>query len=151
RFQTRNSDQPRLRGEKAAYDLLKPRGLPIPDAVVLDESRSIVPFDYLVTSRLPGAPVIDSWPALSPSQRHRIAIEAGTIHARIHETIVESFGDLCNASVCIFQTWNAYLSDYVERHVRMALDQRLLDRATICRLRQLIVRLTPSLEYDQEP
>ncbi len=140
RFQLRDTERPRFRGEKAACDNLTGTGLPVPKAVILDESRSIVPYDFLITTRLPGEPVIDCWPRLTPDERKQTSFEAGLFQAQMHQITLDTFGDMHDHRGGKFGTWAAYLADYFERHVQMATDRAILDEATIFRLRRVFSR-----------
>src|SRR5262249_19086211 len=59
----------RFYGEKLAYEHLRERGIPAPEVIALDVSRTLAPRDYLIMSKIEGRPVIDSWDDFSPSER----------------------------------------------------------------------------------
>src|SRR3954451_20595603 len=58
----------RFRNEERAYMALRGNGVPVPEVIAVDLSRSIAPYDFIVTSKVPGAPVIDTWADLSAAE-----------------------------------------------------------------------------------
>ena len=53
RFQVTELPRHKFRTEQIAYDLLRDSELPVPEVLVLDESQTLVPYAFLVTTRLP--------------------------------------------------------------------------------------------------
>lgn len=146
RFQVTELPRHKFRTEKTAYDLLRASELPIPEALVLDESRTLVPCAFLITTRLPGETVYDSWNGLDMRTREQLAFEAGRYQALLHQHTLPAFGGLRQLAEGGFPTWRAYLEDYAARHVRQARDEELLDPATTTRIEQLLVRFQPLLD-----
>lgn len=50
-----------LRSEAEAYRILA-SSLPVPEMVLYDESRQVIPRSFLITICPPGSPVSESWP-----------------------------------------------------------------------------------------
>ena len=44
----------RYAGEKWAYDLLRATDVPVPQVVALDSSKTLVAYDYLILTKMPG-------------------------------------------------------------------------------------------------
>ncbi len=59
----------RFQSEALAYHYLRDSGVPVPQVVALDQSKELVPYEYLITTRLYGTPVIDGWSSLSARER----------------------------------------------------------------------------------
>jgi aminoglycoside phosphotransferase (APT) family kinase protein len=140
RFQITEQPRHKFRTEKIAYDLLSASELPVPEVFVLDESRALAPTAFLITTRLPGETVYESWPGLDRRAREQIAFEAGRCQARLHQHTLPAFGGLSELAAGGFPTWKAYLEDSVARHVRQARQQELLDAAATARIERLLTR-----------
>lgn len=108
----------RFESERMAYDILRDSGIPVPQVVVLDTSLEIAPYAYLITTKLPGAPVVDSWPDLTLDQQQRVAYEAGQYLAQIHTYTFDRFGKLRSLD---FADWYGYVADFLSRYVQQAL------------------------------
>jgi aminoglycoside phosphotransferase (APT) family kinase protein len=143
RFQITELPHHKFRTEKTAYDLLRARRFPVPEALVLDESRTLLPYAFLITTRLPGETVYDSWSSLDRRTRAQLAFEAGRYQGLLHRHTFPAFGGLSQLADGGFPTWRAYLEDYVARHVRRARQEQLLDPATTTRIEQLLGRFQP--------
>jgi aminoglycoside phosphotransferase (APT) family kinase protein len=140
RFQVTELPLHKFRTEKCAYDLLRGGELPVPELLALDESRELVPYAFVVMTRLPGETVYDSWTGLDGRTREQLAFEAGRYQALLHQRTLPAFGSLGRLAEGGFPTWTAYLEDYVARHSRQARDEDLLDATTTTRVEQLLAR-----------
>src|SRR5437899_3331431 len=117
RFQVSDLPLHKFRTEKTAYDLLRATDLPVPELLVLDESRTLLPYVFSIVTRLPGETVYDSWNGLDGRTREQVAFEAGRFQALMHQQTLPAFGGLSQLAQGGFATWTAYLEDYVARHV----------------------------------
>lgn len=145
RFQVKDLHRRKFRAEQLAYDLLRAGEIPVPELLVLDESQTLVPHAFMITTRLPGETVFESWSALDERTRQQIAFEAGRCLALLHRHPLPAFGSLSRLAEGGFPTWTAYLEDYVARYGRQARDEKLLDAATTTRIEQLLVQFQPLL------
>jgi aminoglycoside phosphotransferase (APT) family kinase protein len=143
RFQVTELPHHKFRTEKIAYDLLRGGALPVPEVLALDESQTLVPCAFLVTTRLSGETIYDSWDGLDERTRERLAFEAGRYQALLHQQTLPAFGGLSQLAEGGFPTWRAYLEDYVARHARRARQEELLDATTTTRIERLLVRFQP--------
>jgi aminoglycoside phosphotransferase (APT) family kinase protein len=140
RFQITDIPRHKFRTERIAYDLLRDSDLPVPELLLLDETRTLVPQVFAITTRLPGETVYGCWPALDRRTREQLAFEAGRCQARLHQHTLPAFGGLSELAAGSFPTWKAYLEDSVARHVRQARQQELLDAAATTRIEHLLTR-----------
>jgi len=124
RFNTQDLGSAKFQSERMAYELLAQQSLPVPEVLVLDESRTIAPYDLIVTTRLPGQALASSWQDLSVDQLHALIYTIGQALARIHACTFPAFGKLRSLD---YATWAGYVQDYVQRYLRSANDMRLLD------------------------
>src|SRR5439155_6359030 len=104
---------------------------------------TLVPYPFLITTRLPGETVYDSWNGLDRRTREQLASEAGRYQALLHQHTLPAFGGLSQLAEGGFPTWRAYLEDYVARQVRQARNEELLDTGATTRIEQLFVRFQP--------
>lgn len=138
RFNTRDPQFAKFRNEQVAYELLHGSDLPVPDTVLLDESRSLVPYDAIVVTRLPGVNVAESCRELSPTQVEELAREAGTCLALLHGLTFPVFGKLSALDDEPFHSWPDYFNDYARRYMAAARRQELVDSALPSRLEALL-------------
>jgi aminoglycoside phosphotransferase (APT) family kinase protein len=146
RFQITELPRDKFRTEQIAYDLLRGSELPVPEVLALDESKTLVPYAFLITTRLPGETVYDSWNGLEQRTREPLAFEAGRYQALLHRRTLPAFGGLSRLADGGFPTWRAYLEDYVGQNTRQAHDEELLDTTTLSRIEQLLVRFHPLVD-----
>lgn len=140
RFNTFDTAVPKFENERVAYNLLAGSGLPVPSVVVLDTSRRIVPYDFIVLTRLPGTNVAESWRELIPTQIDDLAWEAGRSLARLHAIMLPAFGKLREQAAPRFHTWPDYFHDYAHRYLREAARYGLLDEPLRTRLEDVLHR-----------
>jgi aminoglycoside phosphotransferase (APT) family kinase protein len=112
---------------------------------VLDQSKRIVPYDYLVTSKLPGSTVVDAWPNLTEQQRENIAYWSGKYLAMIHSHSCTGFGKLRDLVQGGFPGWFEYLHDYFRRYARQGLDLGAPDMSTVERVEVALAKYRPLL------
>lgn len=135
----------RFYGEQRAYAALKAAGIPTPDVIAVDTRRTLVPQDYIVMTRVSGQPVIDTWDDLTPSQRERLAVEAGEILARMHAIPFETYGRLYGQEE-VYGSWREYVQAYFARYAAQALDEQIIDPALAARLERALTRHSSLLE-----
>jgi aminoglycoside phosphotransferase (APT) family kinase protein len=119
-----NRRDPHLRKfhrESLAMGYLKDR-VPVPAVLGLDESRSILDSDVLVTEKLPGESITSYWKTLTAKQQHELAFHAGEMLAQIHTIEIEKPGPL---EAPLNRTWTETLALELERHWREAVDRGL--------------------------
>jgi aminoglycoside phosphotransferase (APT) family kinase protein len=145
RVNTRDPQFAKFRNERAAYALVAPFDLPVPTVVVLDEGRTLVPYDYIILTRLPGTSVAASRATLTPAQGEGLAYAAGECLARLHGITLPGFGKLSERDQHPFPTWPAFFNDYVQRYLGPACAAGLLDPALAGRLDRALTRAQPLL------
>jgi aminoglycoside phosphotransferase (APT) family kinase protein len=133
----------RFQSEALAYHYLRDSGVPVPQVVALDQSRELLPYEYLISTRLEGTPVIDSWSGLSVQERERIAYEAGRYLAVIHSHRFDRFGKLRDLASGGFACWHDYSADYFHRYARQALDLGNIDTSLRDRMQAILERYRP--------
>jgi aminoglycoside phosphotransferase (APT) family kinase protein len=104
-----------FKGEQRALECLQAADVPVPKVVAVDEEA-----DYLITSKMRGEPLVDSWSALSSSAQERIARQAGSYLAKIHNVTFDQIGTLLHLGK--FDTWYGYIDDYYRHHAGIALE-----------------------------
>jgi aminoglycoside phosphotransferase (APT) family kinase protein len=137
RFNTRDTEFRKFGNERAAYELLAQSAVRVPRVVALDESRTIVPYDLIVLTRLPGVNIAESKAALTQTQIRELARKAGINLALIHNLTFERFGKLRSLD---FRSWRDYFADYAHRYEQAARRYSLLNDATQRRLNAVLAR-----------
>jgi aminoglycoside phosphotransferase (APT) family kinase protein len=137
RFNTLDPAIPKFRNERVAYEILGSSTLPVPSLIAFDESRSIVPVDYIILTRLPGESITETWQQFSPARRQELAWSAGEMLARIHEHKVSGFGKLRDLDHP-FPTWADCVHDYANRQASEATILGLLGSDVHARLGQVL-------------
>lgn len=140
RFNTLDPQFAKFRNERAVYEQLADSGLPVPKMLLLDESRSVVPYDLIVLTRLPGMNVAESWQELSPRQLNNVVGDAGRALAALHRVTFDGFGKLAALADRPFDSWGDYLRDYVQRYLVRAQGHNLIDASDAARLEKVLDR-----------
>jgi aminoglycoside phosphotransferase (APT) family kinase protein len=135
----------RFRNERRAYEALRGSGVPVPEVIALDLSRGIAPYDFIITSRMPGGPVIDAWAHLSRAARARVAFAAGEYLATIHTRTFGGFGALGSqrgggGASAGFSRWYDYVADYLDRYATLARDLNAIGPDERTRMLAALVR-----------
>ena len=143
RFNTRDAEFRKFGDERVAYELLAQSTVSVPRVVALDETRTIVPYDFIVLTRLPGVNIAESKDVLTQTQVRELARQAGINLALIHSFAFERFGRLRSLD---FYSWSDYFTDYVRRYERSAQLYGLLDDVTKHRLDSVLERAQPLID-----
>jgi aminoglycoside phosphotransferase (APT) family kinase protein len=145
-----NEGLSRFHGEQSAYDHLRQVGIPCPQVIAIDDSKSLVPYDYMIMTKAEGAPLLDSWPSLTPDQQRDVAFEAGYLLARMHTVRLPQFGRLYGTER-VFDSWYAHIRDVFERYGQEALDAQLLPQALYDRIHAILVAHRSIFESVRQP
>lgn len=145
-----NEGVSRFHGEAWAYKALDAAGVPAPRVLVVDDSSTLVPEHYLIMTKIEGAPLIQAWPTLTPTEREAAAYQAGVLLARMHGITFERFGKLYGKER-IFGTWRAYLEDYLNRYAREAAADGVIAPATLRQIEAVMEKHTPLLDSVTTP
>ena len=128
RFNTRDVDTPKFRREKFAYDLLQKSSVPIPDVIALDESKTIVPYDFLILEKLPGKNVDEYFKEINSGTLAKVAFNAGEVMAEIHSVECDHFGELYDDSSRAPESWGKYLEEQNEKMFRESSNLGIIGR-----------------------
>jgi aminoglycoside phosphotransferase (APT) family kinase protein len=136
----------RYQGEAMAYERLRAAGIPAPEVVALDVSKTLIPYHYIILSKIDGIPLIDDWASLSESQKVEAGRAAGRYLAMMHNLELEGFGHLENLQTTPFARWFDFTEDYWKRYVVRLLAAGIIDTRTHDRMRSSFERLRPRLD-----
>jgi aminoglycoside phosphotransferase (APT) family kinase protein len=126
RVNTRDRGSLQFQNECLAYERLAQQALPVPKVLVLDDSHALLPYDDLITTRLPGGALASSWQRLPGERLQALIYEAGQCLDRVHGCTFPSYGKLHALNDA---SWTDYVQAYVEPYLREASDEGLLDAA----------------------
>ncbi|MBZ0318900.1 MAG: aminoglycoside phosphotransferase family protein [Anaerolineae bacterium] len=141
----------RWESERIAYDLLRADGIPVPTIVALDTSKSIVPYYYLIVNRLPGTPIVDSWPDLDDRQRKQLAHRAGEILAIIHGHTFARYGSLWDLATGGHDTWAGHVHQYYAEYHTLAVQHHALSPDQLTRLEKIVDKFDPLMRDVHRP
>lgn len=132
RFNARDPNLPKYQREKIAFELLKDTEVPVPQKVILDDSKGVAPFDVLITERLPGRNLESDWPSLHRPQKKGLANRAGQLLTAINSIELPFFGELSGQGpLPQTQSWIEYLEAKLAFHIKEAGDLGIFDDAAI--------------------
>jgi aminoglycoside phosphotransferase (APT) family kinase protein len=134
-------------GEQRAYERLRTNGIPGPEVVALDPSKSLVPYNYAILTRCEGRPLIDDWPHFSADQQAEIARSAGRYLAMMHEIGFESFGKLSRLDV---PRWYDHVEEFFERYAAPLTEARIIESQTYARMRACVDELRPRFDRSDD-
>lgn len=140
-----NEGVSRFYGEQLAYDHLRTAGIPCPEVIVLDDSKSLVPYDYMIMTRVEGTPLLDSWAELSHRQRQDVAQEAGYLLGLIHTITLPKFGRLYGTER-VFDTWYGYIMDKFLRDGQGCVQEGLITEAFYQRILSILQVYRPTFD-----
>ena len=80
--------------EAAVYRLFEQQQIPTARILKVDSSRTLIPYDYMISEKLAGSSLSSQWEALSPKDLLSIYAELGDCLARIHSVPFDRFGDV---------------------------------------------------------
>lgn len=145
-----NKGVSRFHGEQTAYGYLKTAGVPCPDVVVLDDSKTLVPYDYMIMTRMVGTPLLDSWETLTNEERQQVAKEAGLLLAMIHTVTLPKFGRLYGTER-VFDTWYGYVMDKFARDGQSSVEDELITQALFDRMQRTLEDYQPTFDTVTKP
>ena len=136
----------RYRGEQLAYERLHTAGVPVPTVVALDVSKSIIPYHYIILTKIEGRPLIDDWAEFSETQRREAGETAGRYLAMMHDIAFDGFGDLLRLRSDPLPNWYDHVDQFFERYGLSVVARHILDAAVYRRMRGCIDGMRPTLE-----
>ncbi|MBI1282341.1 MAG: phosphotransferase [Anaerolineaceae bacterium] len=136
----------RYAGEKWAYEILSQSDVPVSQVIALDTSKSLVPYDYLILTKMPGQTISTSTADLPFASRYSIGYSAGQHLATIHSHDFAQFGLLYNILAGTPQPdWPSYVADHFRYYRGQVQALGLLSVGILGRIDALIVRMQPLL------
>lgn len=141
----------RYAGEKWAYDLLGETDVPVSRVVAIDTSKTLVPYDYLILTKMPGQTISTTAAELPQADRTAIGYSAGQYLATLHNHTFSQFGLLYNILAGKPQPdWAAYVADHFRYYQGQVQALSLLSADVHERIDALLVRMQPLLAAVQQ-
>jgi aminoglycoside phosphotransferase (APT) family kinase protein len=141
----------RYAGEKWAYEILSETDVPVSRVIALDTSKHLVPYDYLILTKMPGKTISTSAADLPFADRYAIGYSAGQHLATIHSHDFAQFGLLYNIVAGTPQPdWSAYVADHFRYYQGQVQALGILSADVMGRIDALIVRMQPLLAAVQQ-
>lgn len=134
----------RYAGEKWAYDLLRGSDVPVPEVIALDTSRTLVPYDYLILTKMPGTTITRSLADLSAGVQHRLAYTAGQYLASMHQYGFAEFGLLYEIAAGIPKPdWAAFITSFYDDYGPQAQVLGVLPDGVLARIQAVMATMQP--------
>lgn len=146
RFNLLGPEVSRFQSEVLAYGRLESTEVPAPRVVAYDPSRRFVPHEYLITTRIPGEPVVDRWRGLTIMERVSIAHAIGRNLATIHQQQFPTFGKLRDLDTGGVARWYDYVADFFQRYADQAIGLGVINSFGKDRLASILARHRPMLD-----
>jgi aminoglycoside phosphotransferase (APT) family kinase protein len=141
----------RYAGEKWAYEILSQTDVPVSRVIALDTSKRLVPYDYLILTKMPGQTISTSTADLPLADRYAIGYSAGQHLATIHSHDFPQFGLLYNIIAGTpLPDWPAYVADHFRYYQGQVQALGILSADVMGRIDALIVRMQPLLAAVQQ-
>ena len=138
-------------GEKWAYEILSESDVPVSRVLALDTSKRLVPYDYLILTKMPGQTISTSAADLSLASRYAIGYSAGQHLATIHTHVFAQFGLLYNIVAGMPQPdWPAYVADHFRYYQGQVQALGVLSADVLGRIDALMARMQPLLVAVQQ-
>ncbi len=136
----------RYAGEKWAYEILSESDVPVSRVLALDTSKQLVPYDYLILTKMPGQTISTSAADLPLATRYGIGYSAGQHLATIHSHAFDQFGLFYNILAGTPQPdWTAYVADHFRYYQGQIQVLGTLSAEVMGRIDALKVRMQPLL------
>ncbi|WP_165822422.1 phosphotransferase family protein [Paenibacillus montanisoli] len=127
RVNARDVELPKFDNEQQALRMMKSEGIPVPDVYVFDNSHEHLPYEILITSKMPG---IDIWKALETAtdeSKIKMAYNSGVLLAKIHGIGRDEFGELALSSNNQYDSWQQYLVEGMKQRTNRCLKLGILN------------------------
>jgi aminoglycoside phosphotransferase (APT) family kinase protein len=134
----------RYAGEKWAYEILGATDVPVSRVLALDITKSLVPYDYLILTKMPGQTISTSTADLPLADRYAIGYSAGQHLATIHSHTFDQFGLFYNILAGTPQPdWPAYVADHYRYYRGQVQALGILSAGVLERIDALMARMQP--------
>ncbi|WP_181909415.1 phosphotransferase family protein [Paenibacillus taihuensis] len=127
RVNARDVELPKFDNEQQALRMMKSAGIPVPEVHVFDNSHDHLPYEILITSKMPG---IDVWKALETApdeSKIKMAYDSGVLLAQIHGIGRDKFGELALSSNNKYDSWQQYLEEGMKQRTDRCLKLGILN------------------------
>lgn len=94
RFLNPRADIWKARKEEWVYHLMEKQKIPVPKILKIDCSKKIVPWIYVISRCLDGAPMKEQFDGLTVNVKQKVLSQLGTHLGRMHSITFKKFGDL---------------------------------------------------------
>src|SRR5690606_27100716 len=122
---------------------LRANGIPTPEVVALDMTKSLVPYYHLILTKSEGRPLIDDWPNFTPQQQAEAGRAAGRYLAQMHEITFDAFGKLSRLDV---SRWYDHVEEFFERYAAPLTEAGIIEKPIYTRMRACVDRLRPRFD-----
>ncbi len=137
----------RYLGEALAYERMHAANIPAPDVIVLDTAKTLVPYHYIILSKLPGRLLIDDWTRFSHEQQAKLGFDAGRYLALLHEIRFDGFGKLSRLDTSPWPHWYDHVEVFFNRYAPGLVKSGVIEATVYNRMQAVIDRLRPTFNF----
>jgi aminoglycoside phosphotransferase (APT) family kinase protein len=143
RFDRLDLDEPcRYLSEQLAYQKLHEVGIPAPEVIALDLSKSICPYHYIILTKIDGVPLIDDWASFTEQQKADAGRAAGRYLAMMHNIPLNGFGRLNFPKT----RWIDHIEWFFAEYAPIVLQRGIIDQRIYDRMRACIDNMRPIID-----
>ncbi len=111
---------------KENFILSRFQTLPVPRLIKYDNSRTLIPEEYIIESRLEGTNLSLVWPDMNEEEREGIFKDLIRILKQFHKTRFDFYGDFVDKSKR-YAKWSDFIEDRYNTNKRLAREMKILD------------------------
>ena len=109
RMNIRKSNISHFKKEYLVMNWLKKLSIPVPKVLVIDDTKKLVRYPYIIMNKLEGTEVNSGWNLLTLKEKQKIAFDAGVYLTKIHSIKFKKFGDIKRDTLGDCTSWYDYL------------------------------------------
>ena len=145
KINVRDPDIPKLRREAVVMKKLLEVKLPVPELLVLDEDKDVLPYDFIIMGFLEGKEIHANWKNIKPSLKEKLCFEGGVLLSKIHQIDFPKFGDLQNG-IGEYDTWIEYIFCRLNREMKSCFDAQLFSKMQLQQMENIFSEKKEILE-----
>jgi aminoglycoside phosphotransferase (APT) family kinase protein len=132
RIHTREPHLVKLEKEAFIYEtiLKKKSRFPVPQVINLDTSKTLIPHNYMLMTKIEGKDLDDAWTDMSMKKRKDISFRLGKVIAHLHKIKMKSFGGIM-PSERKYKTWHGLIHSILETYAGRHRHYNVVPKKTI--------------------
>jgi len=130
RMNIRKSGILHFRKEYLVMNWLKKLTIPVPKILVVDDTRKLIKYPFIIMNKLEGTEVNSGWNQLTSKEKQKIAFDAGVYLTKIHSIQFKEFGDIRANTLGEYPCWYDYLIITLKKQLKNCAKYKSVDIKT---------------------